>query len=142
MAFRVDMTGGEPDTPDHRFFRCSINVWDEALEVARQHGWQPMGTSPAPSWKELWQKDGGFPGDYESDDYGKMISARDASALADALELAAQLGLPAPRTGAVLLQEGETAEEHRWANTPFSPAFAEKFVSFLRKGEFSFYWDD
>jgi hypothetical protein len=81
-------------------------------------------------------------GGYDCADYGKVISARDASALAEALELAAQQGLPAPRTGPVLLREGMTAEEHRWANAPLGPDFVHQFVAFLRKGEFSFYWDD
>jgi hypothetical protein len=119
-----------------------MRVWDQALGVARQHGWQPMGTSPARFWEELWEKHGSFPGDYESYDYGKMISAQDASALADALELAAQQGLSAPQTGPILLREGMTAQEHRWANNPLGSDFVKEFIAFLRKGEFSFYWDD
>ena len=43
MAFIVEMTGGEPDMPHHRFFCCGAATWNQALAVARQHGWQTHG---------------------------------------------------------------------------------------------------
>jgi hypothetical protein len=44
MAFVVEMFGGEPDTQDFRYFCCSAWVWEQTLELARNHGWQPLGT--------------------------------------------------------------------------------------------------
>ena len=54
--------------------------WAKALELARLHGWRPIGTQPpSPDLKPLW--DGG----YLTND-GQTVTAKDAISLAAALE--------------------------------------------------------
>jgi hypothetical protein len=85
---------------------------------------------------------GTSPGNYECEDCGTIISAADAADLADALEQPSKRPLPAFPKGPVLLCEGMTADKCRMANAALDAAFLPEFIAFLRKGEFSFFWDD
>jgi hypothetical protein len=99
-------------------------------------------TRPDPVWQAQSEEFGTTSGDYRCEEYGKLICCDDANAIADALERAALGPLPAPRVGPVLIREDMTAEQHPLANVLLSRGFLEEFISFLRKGEFSFFWDD
>jgi len=120
----------------------SVPTDREILQLARDYGWQPLGTSPDPIWKHLWEGYGRFPGDYECDEWGKNISAADAAALADALEQSATHRLRAFPKGPVLIREGMTVKQYRLANAELNAKFLAEFIEFLRHGEFSFFWDD
>jgi hypothetical protein len=140
MAFVVEMFGGELDTQEFRNFSCSAWVWEETLQLARNHGWQPLGTSPDPIWQDQGNA-GAFSGNYDCDDATKFVAAPDAAALADALERAAKEPIAATKTGPILLREGITAGQYGMANAPLGDNFLREFIDFLRKGEFSFFWD-
>lgn len=96
----------------------------------------------SPAWKHLWDKYGGFSGNYDCEEFGKVISGQDAAAFADALEKAAMEPLPTYNKGPVLIREGMTAVEYRQANAELGTAFLAEFIPFLRGGDFSFFWDD
>jgi hypothetical protein len=140
MAFIVEMVGGVERASWH--FCCGALVWGQILRLARENGWPPLGTSPDSIWKDVWDRYGNFSGNYECEDCGKIISAADAAALADALEQPSKRPLPAFPKGPVLLCEGMTADKCRMANAALDAAFLPEFIAFLRKGEFSFFWDD
>lgn len=64
------------------YFRWTALGWHNILDLAEQHGWQPMGTGPRRGTpKQNWR------GSYFSND-GQLLRARDAQLLADALERA------------------------------------------------------
>jgi hypothetical protein len=140
MAFVVVLVGGTEVSSWH--FNCSKWTWDQTLQLARENGWEPVGTTPDPVWKKLWDDYGNFPGDYECDEGGKVVCAKDAAALADALERASQQPLPEPKRGPVLIRENMTANQYRQANQPLGVESLSEFINFLRHGEFSFFWDD
>jgi hypothetical protein len=140
MAFIVEMVGGVEGASWH--FCCGEKVWEQVLQLADEHGWRSLGTKPDPLWKHVWDEWRNFVPNYECEDWGKTVSADDAAALADALKQASQHPLPALPKGPVLLREGMTANECRRASAELDADFLEEFVAFLRKGEFSFYWDD
>jgi len=141
MAFVVEMFGGEPDTQQFRHFCCNAWVWEQTLQLAQNHGWQPLGTSPDPVWRDQSNEET-FSGDYACEDATKIISAPDAAALADALERIAKQPIAATKIGPVLIRESMTAGRYSMANAPLGLDFLSAFIDFLRKGEFSFFWDD
>jgi hypothetical protein len=57
------------------------------------------------------------------------------------LERAAKQPIAA-RKGPILLREGMTAGKCRMANAKLGVNFLRQFIGFLRRGEFSFFWDD
>ena len=140
MAFVVEMVGGVEGASWH--FCCGALVWEQILQLGRENGWQPLGTSPDTVWKRLWDEYGRFAGDYECDEWGKNLSAVDAAGLADALERASKQPLPTFPKGPVLLREGMTTDQCRRANFELDADFLTEFIEFLRNGEFSFFWDD
>jgi len=140
MAFIVEMVGGVGGNSWH--FSCGGATWKRALQLARDFGWEPNGTSPDPIWHDQWDAYGNFLGDYRCDELRKIISADDAAAFADALERASKHPLPAFPKGPVLLLEGMTANQYRQANAGLFADFLAKFIGLLRNGEFSFFWDD
>ena len=140
MAFIVEMVGGVEGASWH--FCCGALVWEQTLGLAAENGWRPLGTSPDPVWRDVWDKHGNFSPDYQCEECGKIISAADAAALADALEQASKGQLPAFPKGPVVLREGMMANECRLANAKLDANFLVEFIGFLRKGEFSFFWDD
>lgn len=66
----------------HRTF--SRQFWAKALELARLHGWQPMGTRP-PSHLDLYELGAEWDGRYLTND-GQTVKEEDALALAAALD--------------------------------------------------------
>jgi hypothetical protein len=140
MAFVVEMIGGVEGASWH--FCCAALVWEQVLQLARENGWQPLGTRPDPVWKQVWDEYGGFSRDYQCEDRGKVVSAADAAAIADSLERASTHPVPVFPQGPMLLREGMTAEDYRRANAELNSDFLADFIEFLRNGEFSFFWDD
>lgn len=147
MVFQVDMVAEPPDSPLHRFFSCSKQTWEEALELARQHGWRPLGT--VPSEPEVWSEQKPFDPSYKPYDFcfEKKVKSEDALNLAAALEKACKRMKAGklqsrPRSGPVYIMARMTGHDFLRANSGVSPAFLEEFGAFLRKGEFMFGWDD
>ena len=65
------------------YFRWNFGEWGDLLELAQAYGWKPMGTGPPRGMKKAeWGE-----GTYFSNE-GQLFYARDAKALADALERA------------------------------------------------------
>lgn len=146
MVFIVEMYGGEPETPDFRFYSCHADVWPRLLALGQAYGWKPAGTALDPIWAN-YPRAKNFTPDYECEDYGKDVSERDSSALAAALERA----LRDIRAGGVaplnprkpaLLRDDMTAEDVELANSDLTPEFLEGFIEFARKGRFGISWDD
>ena len=54
MAFVVEMVGGVEGASWH--FCCGALVWEQILQLGRENGWQPLGTSPDTVWKRLWDE--------------------------------------------------------------------------------------
>lgn len=147
MVFQVDMIAAPPDPPPHRFFSCSKRTWEEALDLAREHGWKPMGT--VPSEPEVWSSQKPFDPSYKPYDFcfEKVVKSEDALNLATALgkvceRMEAGDLRSEPRSGPVYIQERMTGRDFLRANTGVNPTFLESFTDFLRKGGFSFGWDD
>ena len=107
MAFIVEMVGGMNGASWH--FCCGAKVWEQILQLGREKGWQPLGTSPDPICKDIWDWYRNFSANYDCEDCGKIISATDAAALTDALDQASKRPLPVFLKGPVLLREGMTA---------------------------------
>ena len=63
-------------------FRVSNSGWPEVLAIAEKYGWKPAGTNPPKGIKKS-EWDGG----YHTMD-GQLVTARDASALASAIDSA------------------------------------------------------
>lgn len=112
----------DTDTADG--FDLNLGAWAEVRSLARRHGWEPLGTV-TPTEKDA---DGlSIPPDSEAGaremDYttngAQRVLARDAAALADALERALKTGDPSKE------------EELEWV-ADFLPAF----IAFCRKGGF------
>jgi hypothetical protein len=140
VAFIVEMVGGMEGASWH--FCCGALVWEQILQLARENGWQPLGTSPDPIWKDVWDRYGNFSANYDCEVCGKIVSAADAATLADALEQPSKRPLPASRKGPLLLSEGMPADACRMVNAALDAAFLPEVIAFLRNGEFSFFWDD
>jgi hypothetical protein len=141
MAFVVEMIG-KPDAVGRRFFCCSATNWRQVLQLGLDWGWQPAGTSSDNAWKNDWEQYGRFSADYECDEWGKSVSAADATALAEALERASRQPLPKFERGPTLLREDVTADEARMANANLDAGSLGELIRFLRRGEFTFLWDD
>ena len=149
MVFVVEMAHGIPDSPEFQEFSCSAGTWEQLLSLGKTFGWAPHGAAPDPKaavGNSEYIKF--FRPNYEPEEwaYCKMFTSEDASALADALQRAAE----AFRAGNVellekkrplLLRDDMTPEELFAANAPPSEALHD-FIRFLRHGEFVFAWDD
>jgi hypothetical protein len=140
--FVVVMCGGEPHTPNFRRFDCHYRVWLQILELAKERGWKPLGTTPDGDWgREYFGSE--FNGDYVPGDAGKIISAEDGRSLAEALERAIANPPPFPVTPqTILIVENMTEQDYGTANAPLSVDLLKTFVRFLHNGEFCFFWDD
>jgi hypothetical protein len=146
MSFMVVMVRESAKAGGRNRFSCSSAAWDLLLDLGRDNGWKPSGTSyarnnaaaaavPAPV------RHGYRPGNHR--DY-KRIDAEDAVAWARSLsearrspQLAAVIG---ERPGPVVLREGTSVEELRSANAPF-PAVMDEFIEYAFGGEFAFALD-
>jgi hypothetical protein len=145
MAMGMALGRGKRDN-----FDVTYAAWSDILELAEQYGWQPIGTGP-PRWakKDEWS------GSYYSSD-GQRFYARDAAALADALErflagdpavrrrsprredrerlrgliggLSRELGVP--------LNLPDGGEQEWWPATQWGHDFLRRFVAFCRRGAF------
>jgi hypothetical protein len=66
-----------------RYFRWNNRPWYDLLELAKEFGWVPTGTGPPRGTRKAQWRHGSY---YNND--GQRVYARDAAALADALERA------------------------------------------------------
>jgi hypothetical protein len=131
-------------------FDVTYASWSDILELAEQYGWRPTGTGPP-----RWAKKAEWSGSYYSSD-GQRFYARDAAALADALErflagepptqersprrpdrerlrglvggLSRELGVP--------LNLPDGGEQEWWPVTEWGHEFLRRFVAFCRRGTF------
>ena len=158
MVYKLDEDGDlapdyvipsdQPPDPEYRYFSCHGSIWPRVLELGREHGWRPLGTTPSEQSKNAWEKLGRFEDDYRPEEwqYAKQFQADDVAALAAALQRAIdedwltplRMQLPA----SVLLRGGMTNDEYKAANRGLTPEFLQDFIAFLRKGQFVFAWDD
>lgn len=149
MVFIVKMFAGKPGSPDFRSFSCHGEVWNQALEIARNNGWEPLGTV-APEWVEGYStKPGLFQPDYAVEDirWAKEILPQDAFNIAQALEnylsnFKGKLNTKSQFKGPILLVDGMSEEEYKRLNQGITGDFLRAFIAFLRKGGFGFCWDD
>jgi len=139
LAYRLVSDKGA--SPDYRYFSCSMWVWNDTISLAKKLGWEQMGSiRTVDNKKEI--------SDYEPFSYeSKLFQKNDASNLADVLEIAIKL-LQDGKTeefqkqNPVLLKSGMTEEDFKSQNRNLTPDFLRDFIAFLRKGEFSFLFDD
>jgi len=136
---------GEPD-PDYRAFSCSSHNWENTLKLGRKMGWLATGSvlektidSPQPVMSDY------EPSSWGDDDY-KVFLAKDAAALANALEKAIgvmKLGkIESGKHRPALIVPGMNEKEYKNINRDISKDFLSDFIKFLRKGKFKFVWDD
>jgi hypothetical protein len=142
--FIVEMCGGEPYTAQYRYFCCHGKVWDQLLDLAKNWGWEPEGTTLDQMARNFMREQTilEFNGDYHPEDFAKTVSERDGSAMAGALERASKQPLPEPAQKPLSIREGMTGEQYRMANADISGEMLNEFAGFLRKGAFAFFWDD
>ena len=145
----VECWNGDFHSAGRRDFKCHVSVWDELLDLGRKHGWKMMGAIPAKMSYDNWIKSGNFTSDYDPIDYGyvKTFQRDDAVNLANALEIvlreveAGRLKLSKKGSPAVF-SENMTKAELEIANQKATSQTLQEFISFLRKGEFDFTFDD
>jgi hypothetical protein len=147
MAFMVVCAGVKAEfISTYQLIEFHEETWKRMLLLALDHGWKPGGTVPDPVWAKTWKK-WGFDSNYKCEDYGKMVSDADAAGIADALERAlADSGVEwakisgAPRPA--LMSDSFDDRQVMRANRGVDPALVKEMIGFLRKGWFSFCWDD
>ena len=93
------------------YFRLNCWAWENVLKWATSSGWKPLGTSKPKLWSD--GGDGIWKGGYDTND-GQRVLAKDARALADALERA--------------LPGVEARDDYK--------AYLAEFVAYCRKGSF------
>ena len=107
------------------YFRWGYPEWAEVLDLGLEFGWQPLGAGPPRGYpKSKWDGDNYFGND------GQYFYARDARALADALERA----LVAQRKAAP-----KKPKRKERANVQVEAADIRKFIRFCRAGGFRLY---
>jgi len=120
MGFDLEGKGG--------YYRWTDSSWVDVLELGQVYGWEPIGTgSPEDEPADEWE------GGYCSND-GQLFKARDAKALAAALESALadfpDFGWPAA---------AQPSETRAWLSTGPGKTELEKFIEYLRAGSFRLY---
>lgn len=137
MVWIVEMVHGRPQTAGFRTFDCHGSVWPDVLELGQRFGWIPEGTRDG-------DQDPRFEPTYEPEDWchSKLISAQDASNLADALSKAKEAVGDGGAARPLLLRDDMTESEVRAVNRRISREFIDDLVDFLRSGEILFAWDD
>jgi hypothetical protein len=134
MAFIVECARGRPGEPGFTTFDISTFAWDKLLNVAREHGWKPLGcsyhTRPGPAQPHFGQ-----PTDYgwEEWTYAKRISDDDARNLAAALRSVDASALP--QGGPVLISDSGFVDSGLAAS-------ARQLAEFCAGGGFLFAVDD
>lgn len=140
LAYRLVSDKGA--SSDYRYFSCSMWVWDDVIDFAKKLGWEPKGTI------QTVDKNTKVASDYEPLCYeSKLFQKDDASSFADVLEIAIKLLQDAKieefqKQNPILLKSDMTEEDFKSANRNLTPDFLFDFILFLRKGEFSFGYDD
>ena len=136
MVWIVEMVHGRPETPGFRTFDCHGSVWPDVLELGKRFGWIPEGTRDG-------DQDPNFEPTYEPEDWchSKLISAGDASNLADALSKAKDVVGDVQAASPLLLRDDMSASAVRAVNRGISRALIDDLVDFLRSGEIVFAWD-
>lgn len=130
------------------YFRWTNSGWSDILELGEEFGWVPIGTGPPRGELKADWRDGPYYGNA-----GQRFYARDARALADALERAVA-GLPKrkpPKRGRVAtttdyieaeLTGSERPKRGRVAIRQWTPedvAYIREFIEFCRAGSFRLY---
>ena len=153
MVYVVEMIHREFGDPEWRAFNVSGALWERVLDLGKAFGWEPHGTIPRLSdemgWVEYPESLRRFDPDYEPGEwrFSKQVVAKDAAALADALDkaleaLRAHSLMLFPQHHPVLLRDDMTEDEFLQANSDLSEKILADFIAFLRAGEFTFAWDD
>lgn len=133
---------------ENRWFGCQWATWDLMRELAEANGWCPRGTQPPPRQSVDWEKHGGFQATYCCEDFPlvKLVTREDAWAWAEALEKAAQaMGgdlHPLSGPGTRVLSDRYPLEVWGQLQYGVRAGFLRRFAAFLRRGEFTFLWED
>jgi hypothetical protein len=127
-------------------FHFPAASWNAMLEMAKGHGWVPMGAierTPA----RLGERDFSYcPGSY-----GwplPIVQAEDVTGLRSALERLLHeledLQIDLPYEGPLLVSVGESLEKNAFSNSGITRSLLHDFLGFLEKegGGFDFAWDD
>lgn len=140
LAYRLVSDKGA--SLDYRFFSCSMWVWNDTIALAKKMGWEAVGSI------QTLDNDKKEISDYEPLCYeSKLFQKNDASNLADVLEIAIKLLHDVKieefqKQNTILFKSGMTEEDFKNQNRNLTPDFLRDFIIFLRKGEFSFGFDD
>jgi hypothetical protein len=107
------------------YFRWTNQGWDWILGLAQEYGWKPSGTGAPPRMRKAdWS------GAYWSNE-GQLLYARDAAAIADALERAL-----ASIPKRVTPKKGQIKQRHF---VPDEWKSIRQFIKFCRAGSFRIY---
>jgi hypothetical protein len=127
-------------------FWCQQWRWPKLLRLAEAHGWQPQGTSQPPEDAIHFPGGRWDPSSYTSND-GQIVSAADARALANALELAlpnipdhdALAKYRRPDGGIGIAPTPPPASDADWFSGAEAKAYVTEFIAFCRQGTFRVY---
>lgn len=123
-------------------FSIHFKVWERLLKIAEQEGWKPAGTLQ-PAGSKLTP----FTSDYEPDyDDSKVVTKEDALNLSRALEsILAKMrnGEYSPKQeGPVILKEDTINNEVMISEPNITEDLLTKLITYLKQGEFHFWWDE
>ena len=129
-------------------FGCQWATFELMRDLAERNGWSPIGTAPPPRHESPWAEQGAFDPSYKVEDYPfvKLVTAEDARNWAAALEKAARsLGsgiLPLTGPGTNVLSDRYNLEVITHLRFGVRGGFIKRFATFLRRGGFTFLWED
>ena len=125
--------------------RMSGKTWETLQALAQEAGWRPAGTIKPPHWEGdyfIYKGQDQFVNDYKpAYPESKMVTAEDALAMATALEnvkakmISDQEAIEVK--GPVILNEKLGA-----FRSDIEVAYLEKFIDYIKKDAFEFWWDD
>ena len=118
MGFDLSGRGG--------YFRWTASGWADLLQLAKDYGWQPIGTgAPRGTLKQDW------PGIYHSNE-GQLFYARDASQLADALTRFLDATSKPPQAK----KRGRAQSSDSYFLTSAGRDSLDEFITYCREGSF------
>jgi hypothetical protein len=131
---------GHPPDPERRALFMHQQAWRVFQALAREYGWEPAGTVRC----EGWTGEQADEPSYEPHSWRcKRVTRADAAAWARALERALPvLASDETESTPVTIVPSLGVDGQRQARRGVSQPLAREFIAFLRRGPFSFLWDD
>lgn len=146
-GFQVNRHGNLTKSNDYAFFSCGYSKWKRVLVIGEQFGWRPMGSviNNTLSTNNAVKSDYS-PSSWNENEVYKVFLSEDALALSDALQAFFDYDNKTIEDlkvrGATIITEDMNEEQYQLVNGDIEVSFLEDFISFLRKGDFIFVWDD